>query len=80
MVQGLLRESWIRECPDGRTIPSAGLLDYEDTKIEDFVPCPDGTFLDVEGKLGDADIQDLLHCNRLCVTLAPSGVYINRRV
>ena len=23
---------------------------------------------------------DLLPCNRLCVTLAPSGVYINRRV
>ena len=24
--------------------------------------------------------EDLLPCNRLCVTLAPSGVYINRRV
>ena len=34
---------------------SAGLQDYEDT-IEDFVPCPDGTFLGVEGKLGDTDM------------------------
>ncbi|KRY05707.1 hypothetical protein T12_9962 [Trichinella patagoniensis] len=24
--------------------------------IEDFVPCPDGTFLGVEGKLGDTDM------------------------
>ena len=29
-----LRESWIRGCPDGRTIPSAGLLDYEDTRLK----------------------------------------------
>ena len=28
--------------------------------IEDFVLCLDGTFLGVEDKLGDADIQDLL--------------------
>ena len=48
-----MRESWIRGCPDGQTIPSAGLLDYERYKIEDFVPCPEGTFLGVEGKLGD---------------------------
>ena len=27
-------ESWIRGCPDGRTIPSAGLLDYEDTRLK----------------------------------------------
>src|SRR4051812_10051739 len=33
-VQGLLRESWIRGCPDGRTIPSVGLLDYEDTRLK----------------------------------------------
>ena len=25
-------------------------------QIEDFVPCPDGTFLGVEGKLGDTDM------------------------
>ena len=24
-------------------------------KIEDSVPCPEGTFLGVEGKLGDTD-------------------------
>ena len=29
-----LRESWIRGCPDSRTIPSAGLLDYEDTRLK----------------------------------------------
>ena len=32
---------------------SAGLQDY---KIEDFAPCPDGTFLGVEGKLGNTDM------------------------
>ena len=57
----------------------AGLQDYED-KIEDFVPCPDGTFLGVEGKLGNTDMWISYHCNRLCVTLALSGVYIKRRV
>ena len=34
----------------------AGLLDYEDHKIEDFVPCPDGTLLGMEGKLGNSDM------------------------
>ena len=29
-----LRKSWIRGCPDGRTIPSAGLLDCEDTRLK----------------------------------------------
>ena len=29
-----MRESWIRGCPDSRTIPSAGLLDYEDTRLK----------------------------------------------
>ena len=48
--------------------------------IEDFVPCPEGTFLGVEGKLGDTDMEISYHCNRLCVTLALSGVYINLRV
>ena len=32
---------------------TVGLRRY---KIEDFVPCPDGTFLGVEGKLGDTDM------------------------
>ena len=31
---GLLRESWIRGVSDSRTIPSAGLLDYEDTRLK----------------------------------------------
>ena len=34
LVQGLLRESWIRGCPDSRTIPSAGLLDYVGTRLK----------------------------------------------
>ena len=77
LVQGLLRESWIRGCLDSRTIPSSrtpGLWRY---KIEDSVPCPEGTFLGVEGKLGDTDVQISYHCNRLYVTLTLSGVYIN---
>ena len=45
----------IRGCPDGRTIPSAGLLDYEDTRLK-TLSCPEGTFLGVVGKLGDTDI------------------------
>src|SRR3954463_8747300 len=32
-VRGL-RESWIRGCSDSRTIPSAGLQDYEDTRLK----------------------------------------------
>ena len=50
----LVRESWIRGCPDGRTMTfgrTPGLWRY---KIEDFVPCPDKTFLGVEGKLGNS--------------------------
>src|SRR4051812_3491737 len=34
LPNGPLRESSIRGCPDGRTIPSAGLLDYEDTRLK----------------------------------------------
>ena len=33
-----------------------GDLHIRITKIEDFVPCPKGTFLGVEGKLGDTDM------------------------
>src|SRR4051812_23865721 len=29
-----LRDSWIRGCSDSRTIPSAGLQDYEDTRLK----------------------------------------------
>ena len=52
-IMWLLRESWIRGCPDGRTMTfgrTPGLRRY---KIEDSVLCPNGTFLGVEGKLGD---------------------------
>ena len=52
LVQGLLRESWIRGSPDSRTISfgrTVGLWRY---KIEDFVSCPDRTLLGMEGKLG----------------------------
>ena len=41
---------------DSRTISfgrTVGLLRY---KIEDFVPCPDGILLGVEGKLGNTDM------------------------
>ena len=30
----LVRESWIRGYPDSRTISSARLLDYEDTRLK----------------------------------------------
>ena len=42
--------------PDSSSLkPGSG--DTEESWIRG---CPDGTFLGVEGKLGDADIQDLL--------------------
>ena len=78
-LETYLRESWIRGYPDSRTISfgrTVGLWRY---KIEDFVPCPDGT--PWRGRQAwQYGYVDLLPCNRLCVTLAPSGVYINRRV
>src|SRR3954469_9317292 len=48
--------------------------------MEDFVPCPEGSFLGVEGKLGVRIFKISYHCNGLCVTLTLSGVYINQRV
>ena len=39
--------------PDYTFSRTPGLGRY---KIEDFVPCPEGTFLGVEGKLGDTDM------------------------
>ena len=57
----VLRESWIRGCPDGRTIPSAGLLDYEDTRLKTSSRVRKGLFIGMEGKLGDSDV-DLLLC------------------
>ena len=53
---GHLRESWIKGSSDSRTIyfgRTVGLWRY---KIEDFVPCPDGTLLCMEGRLGNSDI------------------------
>ena len=34
----------------------AGLMGHRDTRTEGLPPCPDGTLLCVEGKLGDPDI------------------------
>ena len=51
-----LRESWTRGCVDSRTIIIGRTPRLWRYKIEDFVPCPDGTFLGVEGKLGDTDM------------------------
>ena len=51
-----LRESWIKGSSDSRTIymgRTVGLWRY---KIEDFFPCPDGTLICVDGKLGDSDM------------------------
>ena len=50
-----LRESRIRGCPDSWTTIIDRTPRLWRYKIEDFVPCPDGTFLGVEGKLGDTD-------------------------
>ena len=51
-----MRESWIKWSSNSRTIyfgQTVGLCRY---KIEDFVPCPDGTLIGVEGKLGNMDM------------------------
>src|SRR4051812_43154090 len=42
-----LRESWIRGCPDSRTIPLVGLLDYEDTRLKTSSRVRKGLFLGV---------------------------------
>ena len=56
LVQGLLRESWIRGSPDSRTISFGRTVGLRRHKIEDFVPCSDGTLLGVEGNLGNTDM------------------------
>ena len=48
---------------------------YEDRRL---YPCLDGALLGVEGKLA-TNYEDSVLCNRPCVTLDPSYVYINRR-
>ena len=52
-----MRESWIRGSPDIRTISFGRTVGLGRYKIEDFVPCPDGTLLGVEGKLGNTDMD-----------------------
>src|SRR3954466_15596072 len=73
LVEGLVRESWIRGCPGSRTIPSAGLLDYEDTRLKTSSRVRMGLSLAWKASLAMRIFQ-------LCVTLTLSGVYINRTV
>lgn len=75
-----LRESWIRGCSGSRTIPSAGLLDYEDTRLKTSSHVRMGLSLAWKASLAMRIFKISYHCNRLCVTLTLSGVYINRRV
>ena len=49
----LLRESWIRGCSDSRTIHIIRTIGAFRYKTQDSVPCPDGTLLCLENKLGD---------------------------
>src|SRR3954469_2822523 len=75
-----LRESWIRGCSDSRTIPSVGLQDYEDTRLKTSSRVRMGLSLAWKASLAMRIFKISYHCNRLCVTLTLSGVYINRRV
>src|SRR3954463_16363317 len=75
-----LRESWIRGCSGSRTIPSAGLQDYEDTRLKTSSRVRKGLSLAWKASLEMRIFKISYHCNRLCVTLTLSGVYINRRV
>ena len=51
-----MKESRIRGYPDNRIISFGRTLGLRRYKFEDFVPCPDGTLLGVEGKLGNTDM------------------------
>ena len=73
-----LRESWIRGCLDSRTIPSAGLLDYEDTRLKTSSRVRKGLSLAWKASLA-SQYEDSFLCNQLCTTLVPSAVYINQR-
>src|SRR3954470_710558 len=75
-----LRESWIRGCSGSRTIPSAGLQDYEDTRLKTSSRVRMGLSLAWKASLAMQIFKISYHCNRLYVTLTLSGVYINRRV
>ena len=67
-------------CPGGQTIPSAGLLDYEDTRLKTLSRVRMGLSVAWKASLAMRIFKISYHCNRLCVTLTLSGVYINRRV
>ena len=75
-----VRESRIRGCSGSRTVPSAGLLDYEDTRLKTSSRVRMGLSLAWKASLATRIFKISYHCNRLCVTLTLSGVYINRRV
>ena len=51
-----MRESWIRGYPDSRTIYIVRTIEALRYKTQDSGPCPYGTLLCVEDKLGDPDI------------------------
>ena len=56
----------------------AGLLDYEDTRLK--TSSMSGWDSPLHGRQAwQSGYVDSLLCNRLCTTLVPSGVYINRR-
>ena len=77
---GATRKSWIRGCSGSRTIPSAGLLDYEDTRLKTSSRVRMGLSLAWKASSAMRIFKISYHCNRLYVTLTLSGVYINRRV
>ena len=79
-VVAWLRESWIRGCSGSRTIPLAGLQDYEDTRLKTSSRVRMGLSLAWEASLAMRIFKISYHCNRLYVTLTLSGVYINWRV
>ena len=58
--------------------PWAGLMGCEDMKAEDYTWVRIGLSLAWKASLA-AEYVDSFLCNRLCVTLDPPGVYINRR-
>ena len=66
--------------PTAGLYPLAGLLDYEDTRLKTLSRVRMGLSLAWKASLVIRICRSPTHCNRLCVTLALSGVYINRGV
>ena len=58
-----LKESWIRGCPDSRTIPSAGLLDNEDTRLKTSSRVRMGLSLAWKATLAMRIFKISYHCN-----------------